>query len=116
MADFEKDIELDPNIAKGYLGHGDAMLQDDDFSAAVAEFSRGIEIDPRNCQTDYRRGSAYSIMGGEQEKAVDDFNKALELSDDTYWQRQPNVELRKIQCWTGRETLTFDAYVCKLGS
>jgi regulator of sirC expression with transglutaminase-like and TPR domain len=42
------------------------------------------------------RGFAY-VQKGEDDKAIADFNRFLELNDDPYWQQQAEEQLQMLQ-------------------
>jgi tetratricopeptide (TPR) repeat protein len=84
LADFNKAIELDPNLTTAYNNRGNFKYESGDNQGALADCNKAIELDP-NLTTAYNnRGNVKSKLGDNQ-GALADFNKAIKLdSNRTY--------------------------------
>jgi tetratricopeptide (TPR) repeat protein len=51
-----------------------------DVDTGVANFTRALELNSNNVDAYYNRALAYLILG--DNRAIDDFRKVLDLSDD----------------------------------
>ena len=102
LSDYDKAIKLDPAFTEAYLMRGLAHKLSGKYDKALADYNKALELDPANASAkdsikqlqDERasappegknpafyceRGSAY-LNGGEVDKALADFNKAVELN------------------------------------
>ncbi len=88
IPDFTKAIELRPNDAKALLDRGNAYLLLKSYSEAIADASAALAIDARLAAAYNLRGRA-TRDGGNPSKALEDFNRAVEIkpSGDNYYQR-----------------------------
>jgi tetratricopeptide (TPR) repeat protein len=98
IADYTKVIEINPNLAEAYCKRGDAYrnqrklsqtlsnflkvktnsndaIQDDQYQAAIADYTKAIEINPSFAAAYHNRGDAY-FMIKEYDKAWADVHKA----------------------------------------
>jgi tetratricopeptide (TPR) repeat protein len=55
--------------------------------------NKAIELQPDYVDPYYNRGDTY-VKKGEKEKAIADFNKFLELSNDPYWRQRAEEQLK----------------------
>lgn len=70
-------IGLAPHFAQGFALRGVIRLSQDDHAGAIADFSKAIELEPR--QFEVRIALAEILLGnGEKRAAFDMFQKALE--------------------------------------
>ena len=67
--------------AREYLNQGNAKRQLKDFRGAIADFTKVIEINPKDKWIYYTRGEA-KIGIKDYNGAIEDFNKALELDSE----------------------------------
>ncbi len=67
-----------PNDARSYILNGRMAESNNDWAAAVKEFSRAIELNPSLSLAYERRSNAYAGLR-EEAKALADLNKAIEL-------------------------------------
>ena len=81
IAEFNKAIEIDPNIAEIYYHRGVAYTTKGFLylDQAISDFNKAIEIYPRYSEAYRNRGLAY---GSEYkyDQAISDFNKAIEIN------------------------------------
>lgn len=91
------------NPALEHLLQGDTYLYQQQFDAAITEYSKAIELDPEYAVAYNNRGRAYYEQG-ELDSAISDFDKAIELDPElveslvsrglTYWNKgQRNLAL-----------------------
>ena len=72
MKDYDKVIELKPDVASFYMTRGVIRYQLDQLQGTMADFDKVIELDPKN-------GMAYSNRGilraqvGDLNRAAEDF-------------------------------------------
>lgn len=66
--------------AKHYK-NGTSLVVEGQYGEAIVELSKSIELNPEHDDVYYNRGLAYAGIG-EAAKAVADFEKCIELSDD----------------------------------
>jgi tetratricopeptide (TPR) repeat protein len=59
-----------------HLKHGLDQLHHRNYDAAIAEYTKALEIDPENAEAFDRRGNAY-YQKGDLDHALPDFNQAL---------------------------------------
>jgi tetratricopeptide (TPR) repeat protein len=84
ILDFTKAIELDPNDGWYYAGRAEAMASIGYHAAAVADYTRGLELGTDNYTNDwmrYERGQSYARLG-DHENALKDFWEVLETHVD----------------------------------
>ena len=79
LAELKKAVELYPlPNTFGVIGEIEAELGN--FQAAIKSFKEGIEKHPEESELHYGLGQVYALMG-ESDKALEAYNKALELSE-----------------------------------
>jgi len=96
IADFDKAIELKPDYAEAYYNRGLAYAHKGEYELAIADFSKAIELRPDFALAYYGRGLVHKIRG-EKEEAVRDFERFLELSEDEYWRKEAEKQLRELR-------------------
>ena len=80
MADFEAAIRLEPAMAEGYTNRGLLLLRQENYQGAVAEISRGLELNPVEPEKAYyNRAVAYEEMRNIR-AAYNDYRRAAELA------------------------------------
>jgi tetratricopeptide (TPR) repeat protein len=67
-----------PEDALAFIQRGIAYRQKGDANRAIAEFSRALQIDPRNAQAYQGRGNALSSKA-DFDRAIADYSRALEI-------------------------------------
>jgi tetratricopeptide (TPR) repeat protein len=73
-------VKLDANSAKGYRQRGHAMIGLGRYEEAVENFSKAIQIDPKEGNPYYFRAQIYNDKLKKYEMAIADYNKALEIN------------------------------------
>ncbi len=66
------------NSAQDYINKGYEHILDEDYEAALKDFNKAIEIDPRNVEAYNNRGIVLGILGNHY-GAIQDFNMAIDL-------------------------------------
>ena len=80
MAAARKALELDPRLSEPHLVLGGQMMaQDWDIAGGVAEFKKAIELDPDNARVHSRYALNISIVGGMEQEALAEANRAQQL-------------------------------------
>jgi len=70
-----------PTDAGGYARRGDAFAARNQYAAAIADFSRAVQLEPGEPQHLIDRGGAY-LRSGQPDLALADFTAALKLKPD----------------------------------
>jgi len=96
IADFDKAIELRPDLVEAYSNRGGAYTFKREYDLAIADFDRAIEMRPDLVEAYYGRGFVHK-MRGEKESAIRDFERVLELSEDEYWRKEAEEQLRELR-------------------
>jgi len=78
LEDFNRAIQLEPQLPDGYLGRANTLNTIGRYEEALQDYDRAIEIDPNQANAYINRGSAFSHLG-QYEKAIADYEKGLEL-------------------------------------
>ena len=81
IADYNKAIELKPDLAEAYSNRGVAKSKLGHVEEAIADFDKAIELEPGYTAAYNNRGNAKSKLG-HVEEAIADFDKAIELKSD----------------------------------
>jgi tetratricopeptide (TPR) repeat protein len=80
IADFDKLVELKPDIKNGYAFRGRAYSKMENYEKALENFNKILSIDSNNSPAYYGRGKVYFKMGN-YETALEEYNKALKLDE-----------------------------------
>ena len=67
--------------AEEYISRGTEALQRGQYSEAIEDFTKVIELKPGHAEAYYDRGNAYGGQG-EYDRAIQDLTKAIELKED----------------------------------
>ncbi|WP_413314725.1 tetratricopeptide repeat protein [Prochlorococcus sp. MIT 0703] len=79
IADFNKAIAINPQIAPAYNNRGKAKMDLGDNQGAIADYSKAIAINPQYAYAYTNRGSA-KMMLGDLQGAIADINKAISIN------------------------------------
>ncbi len=91
IAEFDKAIELDPNLALAYSGRGHSYVELGNVEQAIVDYDQAIELDPDLALAYRGRGLAYAELG-DVDQGLADLEKALALESD----RNARVQLEEI--------------------
>ncbi len=78
-----------------HQGRADAYRINDQHEKAIADYTRAIELMPKEARLHFGRGISYSALN-ENEKAREDFQKTLTLTDKLHLKRQTEELLSKV--------------------
>ena len=81
IKDFDRAIELDPQLAEAYWGRGRTYHGLGDYQQAIKDFDRAIELDPKLAEAYWDRGKTYNDLGKHQQ-AIDDWKRAAQLGNE----------------------------------
>ena len=84
LADFDRALELEPDMAWAIAGRGETYRLMERYEEALADFDRALELKPDMAWAIAGRGQVYGEMG-RYEEALADFDRALELEPDEDW-------------------------------
>ncbi len=62
-----------------YYNRGLEYQRKGQYDKAISDYSKAIEINPRDAEACYNRGNAYQI-NGQYDQAISDYNKAIEIN------------------------------------
>ncbi len=79
IADFNKAIAINPQLAAAYNNRGVAKGGSGDYQGAIADYNKAIAINPQYADAYNNRGIAKSNLKDYQ-GAIADFNKAIEIN------------------------------------
>lgn len=94
-------ISFGEKTAKTYNDSAMAMIEIEDYSAAIKYFTKVIEIDPRYADAYYNRGGCKAQVNNHH-GAIDDFDKAIALKEgdpDAYYNR--GLSKYQLGIWRG---------------
>ncbi|MDJ0818721.1 MAG: tetratricopeptide repeat protein [Desulfobacterales bacterium] len=81
LEDFNRAIEIKPQVAAGYLGRANTLQILGRYAESIEDYNITLEINPKLANAYVNRASAYSHLG-QYEKAIVDYEKGLELDPD----------------------------------
>ena len=89
------------NLSGAYYGRGINLFLKGDYNLAIADFTKGVELNPRNADNYFGRGITWHEKG-DYDRAIADFKKGIELNPknaDNYigsglaWHSKGNYDL-----------------------
>jgi tetratricopeptide (TPR) repeat protein len=86
VVDYDRALELDPNMARTWGMRGLAKWLISKLEAAVVDYDRALELDPTMAWVWSNRGITNRLMG-QYEAAVADCDRALEIDSNSVWAR-----------------------------
>ncbi len=86
IAEYDKAIELDPNLAEAYVRRAFVHKVLGQYEQAMADYDKAIELSPNNAMYYNDRGFAYAEQE-QHEQAIRDYDKAIELGPN-----HPNID------------------------
>jgi len=78
MQDLDKAAELTPDFSFTYFNKANILIANKDFKAAIALYTKSIEVDKEFAEAYFNRGLIYLFIG-EDNKGLTDLSKAGEL-------------------------------------
>jgi tetratricopeptide (TPR) repeat protein len=79
LEDYNKAIELAPNVTDPYLNRGAALEGLGRWEEAIADYNHVLELDPKDAMAYNNRGNATAGLG-KWEAAIADYQKATEIA------------------------------------
>ncbi|MEO8606235.1 MAG: tetratricopeptide repeat protein [Chloroflexota bacterium] len=84
IQDFKQAVKLDPNNNSALFRLGVVYINQGDYEQAITYLNQSIAVCTVNCYLDYlERGIAYG-QSGNQDAAIADYSKSIELNPDDY--------------------------------
>lgn len=82
LRDFDRAIELQPDLAEAHTNRAAALLYQNDYRGAIDAANRGLELQPEEAHKAYFiRAAAYEELG-DNSSAYRDYRRAVELAPD----------------------------------
>jgi tetratricopeptide (TPR) repeat protein len=78
IADYDKAIEIKPDLQTAYYNRGRALRISGQPELAIASYNKALELDPKDANSFSNRGHAYRDVG-DNDKAIADFRSALAI-------------------------------------
>ncbi|MGN1146728.1 MAG: tetratricopeptide repeat protein [Acetatifactor sp.] len=78
---------IGPELSQSYYAAGSEAYSSDDYAAAIENFQRAVYYDAANGDALYNLARTYR-KSGDNEKAIETYDKVLELFPDTEWARK----------------------------
>lgn len=76
----QKAIDINPQLAAGYIARGNAMYHNKDYDQAISDYNTAIALDENDSYYYYNRGLVLLIQK-KHDKAIEDFNMAILLDN-----------------------------------
>ncbi len=95
-ADFDRALDINPNLIAGYFNRGAYYMRTGNLAAAVDDFTSVLDIDPVQPAAHFNRAMAYRDMG-EVDKAIDDLVLVLAFRPDEELETQAKAMLEALQ-------------------
>lgn len=76
---YNKEDIKDPASAQGYYVRGVSRFNKGDFSAALEDFNRAVEMDPKNAQYRFYRGAVYANTN-KHDLAIKEYDGIIEIA------------------------------------
>jgi tetratricopeptide (TPR) repeat protein len=80
MADYEKAVDLNPNLYRAYAAIGSIYRDKHDYKRAMEAYTKSINA-RSSVDAYFERGQTYESLG-EHQKAVEDYNRAIREMPD----------------------------------
>ncbi len=95
-ADFDRALEINPDLIAGYFNRGAYYMRMENWEAAVSDFTSVLDIDPAQPAAHFNRAMAYRELG-EVEKAIDDLVLVLAFQPGEELEAQARALLEELQ-------------------
>jgi len=79
--DYNKAIELNPNLAEAYYNRGSAYRELKQYEKAITNYNKAIELNPSLADAYSNCGVTHCELK-QYEKAIENFNRAIELNPE----------------------------------
>ncbi|MGW3944189.1 tetratricopeptide repeat protein, partial [Streptomyces phaeochromogenes] len=84
LTDYNRSLEISPQVARSYYGRGMTYLLMERHDNALTDLNRAIEIKPEYARAIAYRGLTYRLME-RYDDALADYNRAIELDPEYAW-------------------------------
>lgn len=82
---YTRAIILDPSYPDVYYSRGVLYWREfGQYDRAIRDLTQALELDPAQAEAYFNRAFAYKLQG-EQDKAIADFERYLEVGQDDFW-------------------------------
>ncbi|GEM_PF-3321810 len=95
-ADFDRALEINPDLIAGYFNRGAYYMRVENWEAAIGDFTSVLDIDPAQPAAHFNRAMAYREMG-ETDKAINDLVLVLAFRPDPDLEAQAQAMLEELQ-------------------
>jgi tetratricopeptide (TPR) repeat protein len=98
MAEYEEQIEKNPNNATYRYNYGSMLLQADRYDAAIEQLQTAVELAPDNVKAHYNLGAAYSNKARQVQNQLTEVEDSLRsISEEAMAEnREPTDEERRM--------------------
>ncbi|GCA85499.1 TPR repeat-containing protein YrrB [Microcystis aeruginosa NIES-2522] len=79
LDDYNKAIELNPNLAQAYNNRGNLYYNQQKYELALADFNKAIELNRNFAEAYYNRGGIYYNLQ-KYDLALSDYSKAIDIN------------------------------------
>lgn len=83
LAEFERAIEVNPDLTVAYLGAGDIYRERGDYPEAEKRYAQAADLEPRNFDAQYKHGLTLQLLNRVSE-AVRAYLRALSIRPDDF--------------------------------
>ena len=83
LMEFQRAIEINPNLTTAYMGMADIYRMDRDYANAEVRYARAAQIEPRNFDAQFYHGLMLHLLERVQE-AVQAYIRALSVRPDDF--------------------------------
>lgn len=83
LAEFERAIELNPELTTAYLGAGELYQARQDHVGAERAFGSAARLDPRSFDAQYGHGLSLQLLGRLRD-AIEAYRRAIEIRPDDF--------------------------------
>jgi len=93
---FEREKQSNPNNGLAYYYLGEVYYRKADFSKALEQYQKAIEIEPGNAAYHLGAGVAYLALG-QSDKAIEEFQTVVTSAPNTYEATEAQQQLARIK-------------------
>jgi tetratricopeptide (TPR) repeat protein len=83
LMEFQRAIEINPNLTTAYMGMADIYRMDHDYSNAEVRYSRAAQLEPRNFDAQFYHGLMLHLLDRVTE-AIQSYLRALAVRPDDF--------------------------------
>ncbi len=95
-ADFDRALEINPDLIAGYFNRGAYYMRMGNWEAAIDDFTSVLDIDPAQPAAHFNRAMAYREIG-QTEDAINDLVLVLAFRPDPELEAQAQAMLEELQ-------------------